>query len=53
MCNTDSEDKRRKRQSGSSSTGDLDSVPSAVDAENEFLTTFMGVSNDKKNVQCP
>ena len=46
-------DKRKKRQAGPPHFEDLGNVPDAVDAENQFLTTYMAVSNKKINKQMP
>ena len=51
LFHTDNENERKKRQTGSTPFEGLDDVPDAVDDENEFLTTYMAVSNEKSNLQ--
>ena len=51
LFHTDNENNRKKRQTGAIPFEDLGDVPDAVDAENEFLITYMAVSNEKSNLQ--
>ena len=53
IFHTDNENKRKKRQTGAIPFEDLGDVPDAVDAENEFLITYMAVSNEKCNLKMP